>query len=138
LPRASSAYSAPITTVDDVITLGAVNLEAAHPHELAAFYAAVTGGTPGTGRESVYLPAAGPGGFAMFFQPLTGPRPDRLTMHLDLTVPWGTRESEVERIESLGATRRWDVLDEVPHVQWTTMADPEGNLFCVAEHPPLS
>jgi hypothetical protein len=22
-------------------------------------------------------------------------------------------------------------------VQWTTLADPEGNLFCVAEHPPV-
>jgi hypothetical protein len=30
----------------------------------------------------------------------------------------------------------WDVLDEHPHVRWTTLADPEGNLFCIAEHPP--
>lgn len=31
----------------------------------------------------------------MFFQPLTGPRPNRLTIHLDLTVPWGARRREV-------------------------------------------
>ena len=74
----------------------------------------------------------------MFFQPLTGPRPDRQTMHLDLTVPWGERRTEVARLEKLGATTRWHVLDEHPHVQWTTMADPEGNLFCLAEHPPKS
>ena len=51
-------------------------------------------------------------------------------------MPWGTRQQEVERIVDLGATFRWEVLDEVPHVHWTTLADPEGNLFCVAEHPP--
>lgn len=56
----------------------------------------------------------------MFFQPGTTPR-----------------ATEVQRLIGLGATHQWDVLDEVPHVQWTTLADPEGNLFCVAEHPPL-
>ena len=56
----------------------------------------------------------------MFFQPGTTPR-----------------ATEVQRLIGLGATHQWDVLDEVPHVPWTTLADPEGNLFCVAEHPPL-
>jgi hypothetical protein len=111
-------------------------MEAADPLRLATFWAAVTGSKPAPDGETVYVPATGPGGFAFFIQPLTGPRPERLTIHLDLTVPWPTRRDEVERLESLGATKRWDVLDEHPHVQWTTMADPEGNLFCVAEHPP--
>ncbi|MBV1777643.1 hypothetical protein KRR55_00800 [Paeniglutamicibacter sp. ABSL32-1] len=56
--------------------------------------------------------------------------------HWDLTVPWGSRATEVERLIGLGATHQWDVLEEFSHVQWTTLADPEGNLFCVAEHPP--
>jgi hypothetical protein len=117
------------------ITLGAINMEAENPATLAAFWASVTGATPATGGPSVYLPP-GPGGFAMFFRPRTLPRPDRQTFHVDLTVPWGSRRDEVDRIIGLGATHQWDVLDEVPHVQWTTLADPEGNLFCVAEHPP--
>ncbi|MET0449196.1 MAG: VOC family protein [Aeromicrobium sp.] len=120
------------------ITLGAVNLEARDPTLLSRFWAAVIGAeTPQPGK-TVYLPSPGPGGFAMFFQPLGDTVPGRQTIHLDLTVPWGSRRSEVERIIGLGATHRWDVLDEVPHVQWTTLADPEGNLFCVAEHPPAS
>ena len=119
------------------ITLGAVNCEAADPEALARFWAAVTGSRQEPAGGAVYLPAP-PGGFAMFFQPLTGPRPERQTMHLDLTVPWGERRTEVARLEELGATTRWHVLDEYPHVQWTTMADPEGNLFCVAEHPPAA
>lgn len=121
---------------DHRITLGAINLEAQDPATLARFWALVTGAAPSPGGDSVYLPPVGPGGFAMFFQPLAGPRSDRQMFHLDLTVPWGSRQAEVERLLSLGATHRWDVLDEVPHVQWTTLADPEGNLFCVAEHPP--
>ena len=120
------------------ITLGAVNMEATDPESLAAFWAAVTGGRPEAAGVTVYLSPPEPGGFAMFFQPLSEPRPDRQTIHLDLTVPWGERRREVERLTRLGATWRWDVLDEHPHVQWTTMADPEGNLFCIAEHPPSS
>lgn len=118
------------------MALGAINMEADDTAALARFWAAVTGAVPSTSGDSVYLPATGPGGFAMFFQPLTAPRPEHQMSHLDLTVPWGARQAEVERLVGLGATHRWDVLDEVPHVQWTTLADPEGNLFCVAEHPP--
>ncbi|MFE4836055.1 VOC family protein [Arthrobacter sp. NPDC056691] len=118
------------------ITLGAINLEARNPAALAEFWASVTGAVPSPGGDSVYLPPAGPGGFAMFFQPVTGPRPEHQAFHLDLTVPWGSRQAEVERLLSLRATYQWDVLDEFPHVQWTTLADREGNLFCVAEHPP--
>jgi hypothetical protein len=119
-----------------LVTLGAVNLEAADPTSLATFWAAVLGAGPVEPGEVVLVPAAGPGGFAMFFQPLGRPRPEDGTTHLDLTVPWGSRRSEVERVVALGATWQWDVLDEVPHVQWTTLRDPEGNLFCLAEHPP--
>lgn len=117
-------------------TLGAVNIESNDPQALARFWAAVTGATQAPGGDSVYLASAGPTGFGMFFRPSSGPRPAHQPMHLDLTVPWGSRRSEVERLIGLGAVFRWDVLDEVPHVQWTTLEDPEGNLFCVAEHPP--
>ncbi|WP_323095320.1 VOC family protein [Intrasporangium sp. YIM S08009] len=118
------------------ITLGSINIEAENPTSLAKFWATVMGSTPIANGDSVYLPPAGPGGFAMFFQPLTAPRPERLTIHLDLTVPWGARSQEVDRLVAGGAMKQWDVLDEHPHVRWTTLADPEGNLFCVAEHPP--
>ena len=121
-----------------MISLGAINMEAHNPTQLAAFWAAVTGAQPSVGEDHVFLPAVGPDGFAMFFQAMTLPRPDHQTFHVDLTVPWGLRQSEVERLIGLGATHQWDVLDEVPHVQWTTLADPEGNLFCIAEHPPVS
>jgi hypothetical protein len=120
-----------------VITLGAVNDEADDPPTLAAFWADLLGGAVEGGADGfVFVGAREPGGFAMFFQRRTGPRPERQGQHLDLTVPWGSRQPEVDRAVGLGATHRWDVLDEVPWVQWSTLADPEGNLFCIAEHPP--
>lgn len=97
------------------ITLCAINLEAQDPARLAEFWASVTGSSPAPGGDGVYLPPAGPGGFGMFFQPMTEPRSERQTIHLDLTVPWGARQAEVDRLVSLGATYQWDVLDEAPH-----------------------
>ena len=123
--------------VEHQISLGSVNIEAESPGELAEFWSVVIGSAPSRSGESVYLPPSSTSGFAMFFQPSTRPR-EHQGIHLDLTVPWGSRQAEVERLVALGATHRWDVLDEVPHVQWTTLADPEGNLFCIAEHPPTA
>jgi hypothetical protein len=119
------------------ITLGAVNSEADDPSALAAFWAQLLGGSVnGDPDGPVFVAAREPDGFAMFFQARTGARPERQGQHLDLTVPWGSRREEVGRAVRLGATHQWDVLDDVPWVQWSTLADPEGNLFCIAEHPP--
>lgn len=119
------------------ITLGAVNVEAAFPRALAAFWAELIGGAVhGDAEDHAFVAPRDPGGFAMFFQQRTDPRPERQGQHLDLTVPWGSRREEVTRAVALGATHEWDVLDEVPWVQWSTLSDPEGNLFCIAEHPP--
>jgi hypothetical protein len=118
------------------VALGAVNIEAEDPQALAEFWGEVTGGIPKAYGGFVLLPAVAPDGFSMFFQALSGPRAEGQVMHLDLTVPWGTRQAEVDRLLAHGATYRWDVLEEFAHVRWTTLADPEGNLFCVAEHPP--
>jgi hypothetical protein len=50
-------------------------------------------------------------------------------MHLDVNVGKEKIEAEVERLTGLGATALWKV-DE-PGAFHTTMADPEGNEFCV-------
>lgn len=119
-----------------LLTLGAINVQADDPAALGHFWAAALGATVEVYDGFVYLTPADPSGFAMFFQGRSAPAPGPGAPHLDLTVPWGTREAEVARLTALGAEHKWDVLDEQPHVRWTTLADPEGNLFCVAEHPP--
>lgn len=50
-------------------------------------------------------------------------------VHLDWQAP--DREDEVERLIGLGATRLWDVKNE--DFEWTTLADIEGNEFCVVQ-----
>ena len=50
-------------------------------------------------------------------------------LHLDLRPDGSDRDTEVARLEALGATRV-DV-GQGPDVSWVVMADPEGNEFCV-------
>ena len=119
------------------ITLGAINREAKDPIVLAGFWASVTGAEPSAGGDRVYLPRNGSGGFGMFFQTETTPRAEYQVAHWDFINPRGSRAGEVRCLIELGATHKWGVLEEVAHVQWSTRADPEGNLFCVAEHPPV-
>jgi len=119
------------------ISLGAINMTADDPKAQATFWSAVTGNEISGGGDSYYLAPNGSGGFGMFFQGAAAPRLQSQDSHLDLTVPWGSRVSEVQRVIELGATYKWDVLEEFEHVRWTTLADPEGNLFCIAEHPPV-
>ena len=51
-------------------------------------------------------------------------------VHLDLRVPADQHGAEVERLKGLGATWLWNG-QQGPHT-WVTMADPEGNEFCVS------
>ena len=51
-------------------------------------------------------------------------------LHLDLRPTDGTREQEVERLLGLGATRLADHR-RPDGSGWVTLADPEGNEFCI-------
>jgi predicted enzyme related to lactoylglutathione lyase len=55
---------------------------------------------------------------------------DKAPVHIDLRVD--DPDAEVARLQTLGATVEW-VVDETPSgfIRWTTMADPQGTLFCV-------
>lgn len=58
------------------------------------------------------------------------PVQDKPRVHLDLYSR--TPHAEVERLLSLGATRvDWD--DYPPDADFTVLADPEGNRFCVID-----
>lgn len=75
-----------------------------------------TEGRAGTGRR-------------MLFVAVPDRSPGKNTWHLDLNVGRDRIEEEVARVVALGAQERYRV-DE-PGALHTTMADPEGNLFCV-------
>jgi hypothetical protein len=54
-------------------------------------------------------------------------------LHLDL-IP-DDQEREVERLESLGASR--PDIGQTGNESWVVLADPEGNEFCVLDEPDL-
>lgn len=112
------------------LTLGGINLDSAAPQRLAEFYAAVLGGEVDAYEDYRYVRAEG---FPLLcVQPVAGPRAGRNPVHLDLSCAVGERAAEVARVVELGAVHRWDVLDEVPYLEWSVLTDPEGNLFCIA------
>jgi hypothetical protein len=57
------------------------------------------------------------------------PKTTKNRVHIDWHAP--DREAEVAHLIELGATRLWDVTNE--NFEWTTMADVEGNEFCVVQ-----
>jgi predicted enzyme related to lactoylglutathione lyase len=132
-PDAPSPASAS-TSTPTAISLGAVNVAADDPERLGTFWSTVLGVPATTPMPGLVILQPAPGGFGMMFMQRSDEEGNRI--HLDLTVPWGSREAEVERLVAAGAEWKWDVLEEVPWVRWTTLADPEGNLFCLGEHPP--
>lgn len=58
-------------------------------------------------------------------------------LHLDLRPVDGTREREVERLIALGATQLGD-FRRPDGSGWITLADPEGNEFCVITPRPAT
>ena len=109
------------------IVLDAVDAEAA-----AAFW------TNALGYERLYdrgaFTALGPPGGdprpKVLIQQVEAIMPGKTAVHLDLRVE--DPEAEVARLEGLGATVAWRV-DETDRggSRWTTMASPQGTLFCV-------
>ena len=76
-------------------------------------------------------PATGSGfGSRVLFQAVPEPKTGKNRVHLDLHVGAQRRPEVVERLVGLGGTVLWEG-QEGPST-WVTMADPEGNEFCVA------
>ena len=71
-----------------------------------------------------------PGRPRVLFQQVPELRSGKNRLHLDVRIGPERREAEVARLVELGATELWRA-SQGPHA-WVTMADPEGNEFCVA------
>ncbi|TXK43335.1 VOC family protein [Nonomuraea sp. C10] len=116
-----------------------VVVDCAHPASLARFWAAALDGyavAPYDDAELARLRAQGiddpeddptvlveGGPPRLWFQRVPERKAGKNRLHLDLQSE--DREAEVERLAGLGAA----VLDR--REEWTVLADPEGNEFCV-------
>ncbi|MGW1341205.1 VOC family protein [Kribbella sp. NPDC002412] len=113
------------------VSIAQVTIDSDNPRDLAAFWSAVLEQEiDDYGNEFVATVgrAAGSGTPLMFIKVPEG-RNGKNRLHLDLaTAEWS---AEIDRLVGLGA-KRLDEYDEFG-THWITFADPEGNLFDLAE-----
>jgi predicted enzyme related to lactoylglutathione lyase len=65
----------------------------------------------------------------LVLQQVPEPKPGKNRMHVDIVTD--DVEPEVERLEAVGARRLHEGVQSFGPTRWVTMADPEGNEFCV-------
>jgi Glyoxalase-like domain len=136
-----------------------VTFDAKNPEEIAGFWASALGyetakppegfdswegfldsiGVPADKRDSAWA-LVDPEGVKprLFFQKVPEDKAAKNRVHLDIHASVGVqpdevddrRREEVERLESMGATRH-DEITEMG-LTWVVMTDPEGNEFCVS------
>ncbi|GAA4897811.1 hypothetical protein LX16_1050 [Stackebrandtia albiflava] len=119
-----------------------VVVDSVHPASLARFWAAALDdhrvapydeaelarlrslgiGSP-EGDPTVLVERTDGGGPRLWFQAVPEPRRGKNRLHLDLVA--ADPVAELDRLTALGA----GVLAELP--EWTVLADPEGNEFCL-------
>lgn len=66
----------------------------------------------------------------LLFQTVEEPKTVKNRVHLDVQVGPEKRDDKVDELLALGAVRLWEAR-QGPH-SWVTLADPEGNEFCVS------
>ena len=112
------------------LKLGMVTVDSTDARDLARWWAEQTGGTVVQDYDGWFLMVAGGAlPVTLAFQKVEDPTPGKNKMHLDLTAT--DLEAEVERLLAAGASLVGRRGDE--HFRWVTLADPQGNQFCVAE-----
>jgi predicted enzyme related to lactoylglutathione lyase len=117
------------------VTLSAVTFDCANAATLAQFWAGVLdkGIDDGASEEFAAIrtdtgSGSGPG---WMFVRVPEPKGPKNRVHVDLAV--ADLSAEVERVVGLGA--RSLAQREEDGVRWTTLADPEGNEFCLVANP---
>lgn len=81
--------------------------------------------------DDAYDPDTGAGlGRRILFQQVPEAKTVKNRLHIDIHPDPGTRAAEVARLIDLGGTMVREVQE--PGGEWTVLADPEGNEFCVS------
>jgi hypothetical protein len=106
-----------------------ITFDCADPERLSDFWSAVTGYertevTPELAR--LHAPDDRGVRWLLFFK-VPEPKTAKARIHVDLASK--DPEAEIARLKELGATELYRV--KADNLAWTTMADPEGNEFCI-------
>ncbi|MET8942658.1 VOC family protein [Streptomyces sp. NPDC004542] len=110
-------------------TIRHITVDSADAHALATFWSRVLDlpvhEDDRPGDEEVLIEGAG-----LLFVTVPDAKTVKNPVHLDLQPQDRTRDAEVERLLTLGATPVGDRRGE-DGTGWAVLADPEGNEFCV-------
>ena len=113
------------------------SVDCKNAYELSAWWKQVLGyvdvdGDPNEpGHEECMILSPDTGHRVLFIQ-VPDTKQVKNRVHFDIRPTSGTRDEEVARVVGLGATVVADHSDiHGPGIGWVTMADPEGNEFCV-------
>jgi hypothetical protein len=105
-------------------------LDCAEPERLAEFWRLALGYKPlWSSEDLVVLVPTNEVRPPLLLQRVPEPRSGKNRMHIDIVKD--DVEPEVARLEAAGATRAHEGVREFAGALWVTMADPEGNEFCV-------
>ena len=106
-----------------------ITIDTTDAMSLAGWWAEQTGASVRETNDGWYVMVSGGGVPGLLsFQKVDDPTPGKNRIHLDLTAV--DLDAEVDRLLGAGATlvgRRGD-----DNFRWVTLADPDGNEFCVA------
>ncbi|GAA3281686.1 VOC family protein [Dactylosporangium vinaceum] len=111
--------------------IAAIAIDAHDLRKVADFWAAVLGWTvtEEVPDEIITIAPAGEPGVSIDVVKVPEGKTVKNRLHLDIRADGSTQAQEVERLLALGA-RPADV-GQGPDVSWVTLADPEGNEFCI-------
>ncbi len=114
------------------LDIAMVTVDCTDPERLALWWAGAMAGEVTVAAPGEFATVASPQGLRLGFQKVPDPAPWKNRLHLDLHSL--DRERDVTRLIAAGATevsRHGASAD----FGWVVLADPDGNVFCVAGAP---
>lgn len=114
------------------LSVGMITVDTTDPVHLGHWWADQMGGQVVAENEGFFVVVAFEGAASLGFQQVENPTRGKNRIHLDLIAT--DVDAEVSRLVGAGATKIGD--REIPGggFSWVTLADPDGNEFCVAQH----
>ncbi|MCC8930697.1 MULTISPECIES: VOC family protein [Nocardiaceae] len=111
------------------LTLGMITMDSVDPGPLARWWAEQVGAEIVEENEGwFYVLALDSAPYRFAFQKIDDPTPGKNRVHLDLTT--ADLSGEVTRLVQAGASEV--ARHTMGDFEWVTLADPDGNVFCVA------
>ncbi len=111
------------------LAISMITIDSLDPVRLGRWWADAMGGTVVAENEGYFVMVSlGEGAPTLGFQKVEDPTPGKNRVHLDLTAD--DRTAQAQRLVDAGATHFGE--HEIDGFAWITLADPDGNQFCVA------